>query len=127
MNTCPLSGRSRPATRRSVVVLPAPVGPSSTTNSPSAMVRSSSLTAVVLPKTLVMSRREISAMLPPCKERGLDRAARGLVEDRESRGAEREPDSLARRHPAIGGDACLEQAVGRIDRDDLRRPQVFGT
>ena len=34
ISTLPLSGRSRPAIRRNVVVLPAPVGPSSTTNSP---------------------------------------------------------------------------------------------
>ena len=33
--SCPASGFSSPAIRRSVVVLPAPVGPSSTKNSPS--------------------------------------------------------------------------------------------
>jgi hypothetical protein len=47
----PRSGISRPAIRRSVVVLPAPVGPSSTTNSPSATVSDRSLmTAVTSPK-----------------------------------------------------------------------------
>ena len=45
----PSSGFSSPAISRKVVVLPAPVGPSSTKNSPSRIVRSSSEMAVVRP------------------------------------------------------------------------------
>jgi len=41
----PASGASSPAISRSIVVLPAPVGPSSTTNPPSGTVRSMSLSA----------------------------------------------------------------------------------
>ena len=47
IETVPASGISSPAISRSVVVLPAPVGPSSTKNSPSAMVSVSSSTARV--------------------------------------------------------------------------------
>ena len=41
MRTLPSSGTSRPATMRSTVVLPHPLGPSRVTNSPSPMARSS--------------------------------------------------------------------------------------
>ena len=52
MSIVPPSGRSSPAISRSVVVLPAPVGPSSTTNSPSAMCRSRSSTAAIVAEAL---------------------------------------------------------------------------
>src|ERR1043165_7073006 len=52
----PEVGVSRPATIRSVVVLPQPDGPSSAKNDPRGTSRSRSLTAVNAPKDLVMER-----------------------------------------------------------------------
>jgi hypothetical protein len=46
----PRSGRSNPATQRSVVVLPQPLGPSRTTNSPSPTSRSILSTAQTCPR-----------------------------------------------------------------------------
>src|ERR687894_598098 len=61
MRTRPPFGYSRPASRRSSVVLPQPLGPSSTMNSPSAMWSSTLSTATVLSKTLLTPSRRISA------------------------------------------------------------------
>src|SRR5712664_1132638 len=55
--TSPASGRSKPATRRSVVVLPHPEPPTSATSSPGAISRESPSTAVLAPKRLLRSRR----------------------------------------------------------------------
>ncbi|MNI81321.1 hypothetical protein D3C73_1379240 [compost metagenome] len=44
--TCPLDGASKPAPTLSKVDLPQPVGPTTDTNSPGAMARLVSLTAV---------------------------------------------------------------------------------
>src|SRR5262245_62050454 len=49
MRICPPEMSSRPAMQRSVVVLPQPLGPSSATNSPSAISRSMPATAVTVP------------------------------------------------------------------------------
>ena len=54
--TSPASGRSKPATRRSVVVLPHPEPPTSATSSPGAISRESPSTAVLVPKRLLTSR-----------------------------------------------------------------------
>src|SRR6266571_3664706 len=51
--TVPPLGVSRPATQRSVVVLPQPDGPRRETNSPSATSRSTWYTATTSPNTLV--------------------------------------------------------------------------
>src|SRR5262249_26597482 len=48
---------SRPLISRSVVVLPAPLGPSKTTNSPSPIVSDRSRTASISPKRLLRCRR----------------------------------------------------------------------
>src|SRR5205823_238211 len=60
---------SRPATMRSVVVLPQPDGPTSTTNSWSRISRFTSLTAWVPSNFLFRSLRSTSAITwsPPCK------------------------------------------------------------
>src|SRR5215470_6747627 len=55
--TSPPSGRSKPATSRSVVVLPHPEPPTSATSSPGAISRESPSTAVDAPKRLLTSRR----------------------------------------------------------------------
>jgi len=51
MKTRPASGRSKPATIRSVVVFPQPEGPSSVRNSPGCTARLMSLTAYTSPFT----------------------------------------------------------------------------
>src|SRR4026207_899902 len=61
----PESARSRPATRRNSVVLPAPVGPNRTKNSPSATVSEKSAIACVSPKRLLRDCSAISAMAVP--------------------------------------------------------------
>ena len=65
MRITPLVGYSRPASMRSVVVLPQPEGPSRLTNSPSAIVRSSPLTATAEPKALRTFSKLTPAILPP--------------------------------------------------------------
>src|SRR5215217_7156711 len=62
MSTRPPSTFSRPARQRSSVVLPQPDGPSSTTKSPSATSRSTSSTAVTLPKVLRIAWKRTSAI-----------------------------------------------------------------
>ncbi len=49
----PAVGRSKPATIRSVVVLPQPLGPSNEKNSPSPIERSRSSTTVFVPNVLL--------------------------------------------------------------------------
>src|SRR5215472_4872179 len=61
--TSPVSGRSKPATSRSVVVLPHPEPPTSATSSPGAISRESPSTAVDAPKRLLTSRSVIRMAL----------------------------------------------------------------
>src|SRR3954451_25489545 len=96
IDTRPRSGRSSPATSRKVVVLPAPVGPSSTTNSPSATVRVRSPTAAFRPKLLLTESSRISAMRRLLVERGAQGPAGALDEEGKLLGAEIETDLLPR-------------------------------
>src|SRR5437879_6014022 len=119
--TLPSSGASSPAMRRKVVVLPAPVGPSSTRNSPSPTASVSRLTASTLPKPLLMPERMTSAMELSIEERGAHRAARRLVEEGELLGAKPEADPLAAVEADIGGEPGAQGAVGGGEGDDLGR------
>src|SRR6185312_13850096 len=83
----PISGISNPAIRRNVVVLPAPVGPSSATNSPSLTVSDRSLTACVLLNALETVLISTLATRASLVQHGADRTARLLVEDRERIGS----------------------------------------
>src|SRR4051812_18526633 len=65
----PSSGRSNPAIRRSVVVLPHPDGPSSDMNSPASTSRSMWSTATTSSKRLVRLRRVTSADASPAAMR----------------------------------------------------------
>src|SRR5450631_2013495 len=121
----PLSGVSSPATRRSVVVLPAPVGPNSATNSPSPTVRDRSTTARVLPNVLETALISTSAMRTSFIQRSADCPARLLVEDRQRIGAKVEPDILSSPKGHAGGRAGLECAIARRHRHDLRRAEIF--
>src|SRR5690349_15143289 len=83
----PASGFSRPATKRSSVVLPAPVGPSSTTSSPLGTVRLTSFTASTSPKRLVTRSMTTSAIFAPTcalEQAALQRLARYGIEDDEA-------------------------------------------
>ena len=92
--SAPASGRSRPATSRSVVVLPAPVGPSRTTNSPSAMV-----------KVEAVDRARVAEGLGHAVEADLSHAAHPL-----DAGAERQGPAARRRRTAM---SCWRRRRGR--------------
>src|SRR2546430_179381 len=95
ISTLPRSGRSRPAIRRSVVVFPAPVGPSSTTNSPLATYSDSLRTASPPPTPLLTPTSATSAMLPSREEGRLQRRSAHPVEQGEKVGPQGKPDGLA--------------------------------
>ena len=122
----PASGRSRPATRRSVVVLPAPVGPSSTMNSPSAMSSDRSRTARTSPKRLVTPERRPQPCAASVVQRRCAMRGRMRVEQRQPLGAERESHVLADALPASAGQPRLDLAVRGVHRDDLGRAEIFG-
>src|SRR5947209_6021249 len=109
----PQSGISRPAIRRRVVVLPAPVGPSSATNSPSATVSDKSSIACIFLNALETALISTSAMRASPMQCGTDRPARGLVEDRQRIGPEVEPDILSDPKGHAGRRAGLERAIAR--------------
>ena len=72
-------GCSKPATIRSVVVLPQPDGPSSEKNSPASIVRLRSSTAVAEPNRLVTPSNRTASLMPPPSplgRRARSRAAR---------------------------------------------------
>src|SRR6516164_9436827 len=98
--------------RRKVVVLPAPVGPSSTRNSPSPTASESRLTASSLPKRLLTPERMTSAMELSVVQRGAHRPPCGLVEEGDLLGAEAQAHALAPAEPHIGGKPRPQGAVG---------------
>ena len=61
----PALGCSRPAIRRSVVVLPQPLGPSRVTSAPGSIANETSRTATTGPKALVTRSNTTAAALPP--------------------------------------------------------------
>src|SRR6185436_8068301 len=122
----PRSGISSPATRRNVVVLPAPVGPSKATNSPSPTVNDRSLTACAFLNALETALISTSAMRASVMQRSADRPAGRLVEDRQRIGPKVEPDILAGPKRHTGGRPGLECAIARRHGDDLRRAEILG-
>ena len=124
----PASGRSSPAISRSVVVLPAPVGPSSTTNSPSAMCRSRPSTATVSPKALADALDvHVSHAAPPVDGVTVRTARPDPLSNSDSRAPfSARPTWFAGREPDFGRHPRLDDAVGRLHRDDLRRAEIFG-
>src|SRR5262245_54457036 len=124
--TWPSSGASSPAMRRKVVVFPAPVGPSSTRNSPSPTARVSRLTASTLPKRLLMPERMTSAMKLSFMEGGAHRTPRRLVEEGELLGPEPEADPLAAVDVYVGGEPGTQGAVRGGEGDDLGRAEILG-
>src|SRR5258705_6406590 len=122
----PWSGISRPAIRRNVVVLPAPVGPSKATNSPSPTVNDRSLTACVFLNALETALISTSAMRASLMQHGADCPAGRLVEDRQRIGPEVEPDMLSGPKRHGGGRPRLECAIARRHGHDLRRTEILG-
>src|SRR6478672_9630188 len=126
--TRPVSGRSKPAMIRSVVVLPEPDGPSSVKNSPSPTFRSTSWTATTSPYVFRMPSTLTSAAKEPFED--VETALELVVVDRErdedadhvavdAAGEEQQP-LLAR----LGGDPCRLLAVllGQLERG--HRPEA---
>src|SRR5437588_2556788 len=122
----PASAFSSPAMRRSVVVLPAPVGPSSTMNSPSATASERSLTAATLPKRLLTPLSKTSAKDASFMQRAADCPTRGLIKHGQPLAHQRKPDLLARRHFDTCREPRLDLALRNTDGDDLRRSEIFG-
>src|SRR5215213_1962448 len=116
----PRSGISSPAMRRNVVVLPAPVGPSKATNSPSPTVNERSLMACVFLNALETALISTSAMRASLMQHGVDSLARRLVEDRQRIGPEVEPDILSGPERHAGGRPGFERAIARRHSHDLR-------
>src|SRR5690348_8108974 len=115
----PASGCSSPAMRRNVVVFPAPVGPSSTTNSPSTMLRERSRTATVSPKRLSTCCNRTSAIAVALMDRAPRRAPRRRVEHDEVLGLEREADSLAEPDRQARRQTRLDAPLVDLEGDDL--------
>src|SRR5258708_5467702 len=107
----PASGLSRPATRRSNVVLPAPVGPSSTTNSPFGIVRLTSLAASTSPKRLVTGSMTTSAMPDLLEQPALQGATRDGIEDHEAFFHELQSHQLAQPYPVRRRNPGFHRAV----------------
>src|SRR5213083_415857 len=128
----PASGFSSPATSRSNVVLPAPVGPSSKTSSPLGTARLTSFAASTSPKRLVTRSMTTSAMATASATGALrvqpavQRAARHGIEDHKSLFREPQSHLFADPRPAQRRNPGFYRAVLRMDGHDLHRAHVFG-
>src|SRR4029077_12770769 len=108
-----------------VVVLPAPLGPSSTMNSPSFTAKESSRTASIAPKRLLTFCKVTSAMASNSRACGRDRRTAARIEQRQAFGAEGESDRIADLRRQIRRQARGHATIGRVDRDDLGGPEIF--
>src|SRR5215813_9121908 len=109
MKMSPAVGVSSPAIMLSVVVLPQPDGPTSTTNSPSGTARSMASTARVEAKSLVSFSSRTAATLLPQEAEG--EAAHEVFLDQEA-----EDDDRERRDRADGGlGPIVAPLVGRLE------------
>src|SRR6185369_7517382 len=125
MAMSPASGRSSPAISRKVVVLPAPVGPSRTMSSPSAIVRLRSPTATTSPNRLLTRSRTTSAMAGSLMQRAPDGTAGRDVEHRQPLRPQPEPDDLAGTSRRRGGDAGPDLPMRGVDDHDLRGAEIL--
>src|SRR5579859_5387103 len=123
--TDPASGRSSPVISRNVVVLPAPLGPSRTRNSPSFTASESSRTASTVPNRLLMLRRMTSAMASAPLVCSPYREAATGVEQRQPLGVKFEAYGLADPHGHGGGQPGREPPMRGIDRDNLGRAEIL--
>src|SRR5581483_3966459 len=116
--TRPSSGRSKPATMRSAVVLPQPDGPSSERNSPSPSLISIPSSAFTVPKSRwrFWSSRNATIVLP---RRGDDRApCASLAADEEERQHRRPRYPEAEQRERAGREAL--RLVDELDEDGER-------
>src|SRR5690348_5252066 len=136
-STRPVSGCSKPAIIRSVVVLPEPDGPSSVKNSPSPTVRSTSSTATTSPYVLRAPSTRTSPLVPSADKaplKDVEPALEILVADGERHeDADHVAVETAREEhqplPARGGgDArrLLAGLLGQFDRHHRPEPAHLG-
>src|SRR3954451_24318646 len=139
IRTAPPEISSSPATIRSAVVLPQPDGPTRTTNSPSAMSRSSESTALVpsaytfvtssrttsatrLPRDSSCERQTLSQPRVTCREGGGPRLGSALASTRPGAG---EPGEAGRAGPIDQSlDAAEDRSFGGSRDQDLSQPLV---
>ena len=96
MKMSPLSGWSSPEISRKVVVLPAPVGPSNTTNAPSGMVIVTSSSAMSDPNRFETPFSDTSAMRQhPFVQVRFQRPPRLVIKQRYRAAMELQPDIIA--------------------------------
>src|SRR5262249_31972129 len=108
MRISPAVGSSKPAIIRSVVVLPHPDGPTSTTNSPSSIAQLRFFTAPIPPKVLFRLTSSIRPSLSPNHPEA--EATREMLADDEPDDHERDGNTYCeRRLPAV--DAALGRAL----------------
>src|SRR6266542_5530104 len=123
---------SSPATIRSAVVFPQPEGPTSTTNSPSSIERSSRSTARTPPGksfvTLSNSTRATSALRRAAGEARHEVALEDQEQGKDGqRGEEHDPELLPvvdRERPHRNVDAGRDRHAARRAEDDERREEV---
>src|SRR5947208_3805 len=121
----PASVVSRPATNRSSVVLPAPVGPSRTTNSPLGTVRLTSFTASTPPKRLVTRSMTTSATCGLFEQATLQRAPRDSIEDSQAFFGEPQADVFAVAQTPPRWNARFHHAVLGMNRNDLHGTHIL--
>src|SRR6266550_8911063 len=122
IRTVPPSIRSRPARHRSSVVFPQPDGPSRTMNSPSRTSRSTSLRAIVFPKTLrTDSNATLDMFSSPTRSPEIEQVPAHEEDEEERRDdheeAAREPE-IERRDVERGQDLRGQRGVAH--REDRR-------
>src|SRR5579859_1592606 len=123
--TDPLSGCSSPVISRNVVVLPAPLGPSRTRNSPSFTASESSRTASTVPNRLLILRKMTSAMAGAPLVRGPYRQAAAGVKQRQPVGMKFKTDGLADPNRCSRGQPGRNPPMRRVDGDDLSRAEIL--
>src|SRR5215213_769791 len=119
IRTVPAVGSSRPATIRSVVVLPQPDGPSSAKNDPCGTVSVRSSTAVKSPKRLVTPSSRRSP--PPASRGDSPSGVTGVVEEDEVR---RRRALVELRDPLLGAFHGAEVVVPRSQLRGVHRVVV---
>src|SRR6185312_15869833 len=123
--TDPVSGRSSPVISRSVVVLPAPLGPSKTRNSPSLTASESSRTASTEPKRLLILRRMTSAMATAPLVFSPYRESTAGVEQCQPFGVEFQAYGLTDTHRCSRGQPGRNPPVRSVDSNNLGGAEIL--
>src|SRR6516164_100804 len=123
--TDPVSGCSSPVISRNVVVLPAPLGPSKTRNSPSFTASDSSRTASTAPNRLLVLRRMTSAMASAPLVCSMYRQTAAGIEQRQPIGVKFKAYDLTDPHGHGGRQPGSDPPVRRVDGDDLVGAEIL--